>query len=117
AVQEFWRERAIGGSVDQYADGNGDADGSEQPCEEDRDSEGGCCHGNVLSLRRHNPDQVQRVPAVRTGGSLSSLTGAPLGTAVNLCRPLRLSKRAGRGLVERCAPLKRQRMGQKTGGK
>ena len=27
----------------------------------------------VLSLRRHDPDQVQRVPAVRRGGCLSSL--------------------------------------------
>ena len=31
---------------------------------------------NVLSLRRHDPDQVQRVPAVR-GGSLSSLPELP----------------------------------------
>ena len=32
---------------------------------------------NVLSLRRHDPDQVQRVPAVRGGGSLSSLPELP----------------------------------------
>src|SRR2546427_8307641 len=45
---------------------------------------------NVLSLRRHDPDQVQRVPAVL--GRVSQLpTGAPLGTLLNVCPPAPLS--------------------------
>src|SRR5262245_20776719 len=98
AAQALLSDPAEDGAVYQDADGDGDEDGPEQPCEKQRDSRGSdCCH--VLSLRRHDPDQVQRVPAVSIGGSLSSLTGAPLGTPVNVGRPGRVSThcRAPRG--------------------
>src|SRR6266508_1571684 len=47
-----------------------------------------------LSLRRYDPDQVQRVPSVPFGPAVSQLTsGAPLGTAVNVGSSRRLSTR------------------------
>src|SRR5262245_43516257 len=50
----------------------------------------------VLSLRRHDPDQVQRV-------FLSPKTGAPLGTVFNVCARAGVSMQGG--AHQRCAGL------------
>jgi hypothetical protein len=38
------------------------------------------CTAAVLSLRRHDPDQVQRVTAINVTRGISAPFGAPLGT-------------------------------------
>src|SRR4029453_17696263 len=93
AAQALLGDCAEDSAVHQHADGDGDEDRAEQPCQKERDSRGSYCW-HVLSLRRHDPDQVQRVPAVSIGGSLSSLTGAPLGTPGNVGPRRPLSTRA-----------------------
>ena len=64
--EELRRHLAIGRLVRQHAD----ADGSQHRADEPRDRER-LVHRRVLSLRRHDPDQVQRV--------FLSPIGAPLG--------------------------------------
>src|SRR5262249_58207446 len=95
AAQAFLGDRAEDGAVHQHADSDRDEDRPEQPCQKERDSRGSHCW-HVLSLRRPDPDQVQRVPAVLIGGSLSSLTGAPLGTPGNVGPRGPLSTRGAR---------------------
>src|SRR5262249_32399670 len=97
AAQALLGDRAEDGAVHEHADGDDNEERAEEPGEKERDARGSYCW-HVLSLRRHDPDQVQRVPAVSTGGSLSSLTGAPLGTPGNVGPPGRLSTRAARPL-------------------
>src|SRR5262249_9989021 len=66
AAQALLGDRAEDGAVHQDADGGGNEDLAEEPGEKERDARGSYCW-HVLSLRRHDPDQVQRVPAVWTG--------------------------------------------------
>src|SRR5207248_6442066 len=63
AAQTLLGDSAKDGTVHQHSDGDGDENRAEEPGEEERDAWGGYCR-HVLSLRRHDPDQVQRVPAV-----------------------------------------------------
>src|SRR5262249_52681492 len=93
AVQAFLGDRAEDGAIHQNAHSDREGNRPGQPCQKERDSRGSHCW-HVLSLRRHDPDQVQRVPAVSIGGSLSSLTGAPLGTPGNVGPRGPLSTRA-----------------------
>src|SRR5262249_28882986 len=101
AAQALLCDRAEDGAVHQDADGDGNEDWAEEPGEKERDARGSYCW-HVLSLRRQYPGQVQRVPAVSIGGSLSSLTGAPLGTPGNVGPRGPLSTRAGGGLEVIC---------------
>src|SRR5262249_15143527 len=67
AAQAFLGDRAEDGAVHQDADGDDNENRAEEPREKERDARGG--YGwHVLSLRRHDPDQVQRVPAVYSAG-------------------------------------------------
>src|SRR5262249_10013741 len=95
AAQALLGDRAEHGPVHQDADGDGNEERAEQPGEKERDARGSYCLP-VLALRRHDPGPDQKGPAVSIGGSLSSLTGAPLGTPGNVGPRGPLSTRAVR---------------------
>src|SRR5262249_57888565 len=97
------------------ADGDGNEDWAEEPGEKERDARGSYCW-HVLSLRRHDPDQVQRVPAVWTGRVSQLLYRSsprntrecrPAGAGVNACGAAAAVQWIGGASSAACRPMRR----------
>src|SRR4029077_10092890 len=82
AAEELRRHLAVGRLVRQHADTDGGKHRADKPRDRQR-----FLHRSVLSLRRHDPDQVQRV--------FLSPKRAPLGTVFNVCAAAGLSMWGG----------------------